>query len=89
MHDHAHPTHPTNTAHTHQQKGHCLPDDLCPSHLEPTQPYIQFLSRQMHKFSHHTTTQKEKEIYSISLEISHKPNSTVFIFNKSKISIQT
>ena len=63
MHDHAHPTHPT-TRHTHQQKGHCLHDDLCPSHLEPTQPYIQFPSRQMHKFSHHTTTQKEKEIYS-------------------------
>ena len=59
------------------------------SHPEPTQPFFQFLSRQMHKFSHHTTTQKEKEIYSISLEISHKPNSTVFVFNKSKISIQT
>ena len=40
------------TRHTHQQKGHFLPDDLCPSHLQPTQPYFQFPSRQMHKFSY-------------------------------------
>ena len=44
------------TRHTHQQKGHFLPDD--PSHLQPTQPYFQFPSRQMHKFSYHTTAQK-------------------------------
>ena len=75
--------------HTHQQKGHCLPDDLYSSHLQSTQSYFQFPSRQMHKFSYHTTAQKEKKIYPTSLEISHKPNSTVFIFNKSKISIQT
>ena len=55
-----------------QQKGHCLPDDLCPSHLQPTQPYFQFPSRQMHKFSYHTTAQKGKKIYSLSLENSHK-----------------
>ena len=30
------------TRHTHQQKGHFLSDDLCPSHLQPTQPYFQF-----------------------------------------------
>ena len=47
---------PTNT---HQQKGHCLPSDLCPSHLQPTQPFFQFLSRRMHKFSHHTTAQNK------------------------------
>ena len=28
--------------HTNQQEGHCLSDDLCPSHLLPTQPYFQF-----------------------------------------------
>ena len=60
------------TRHTHQQKGHFLPDDLCPSHLQPTQPYFQFPSRQMHKFSYHTTAQKGKKIYSLSLENSHK-----------------
>ena len=58
--------------HTNQQEGHCLSDDLCPSHLQPTQPYFQFPSRQMHKFSYHTTAQKGKKIYSISLENSHK-----------------
>ena len=36
------------------------------------QPYFQFPSRQMHKFSYHTTAQKWKKIYSISLENSHK-----------------
>ena len=36
-----------------------------------------------------TQLQKEKKIYSISLEISHKWNSTVPLFNKSEISIQT
>ena len=75
--------------HTRKQKGHCLPDDLCPSHLQPTQPYFQFPSRQMHKCSYHTTAQKEKKIYPLSLEVSHKPNSIVLILNKSKISIKT
>ena len=32
---------------------------------------------------------KKRKFFSISLEISHEPNSTVPIFNKSKISIQT
>ena len=45
------PTH-TQSDTVCQQKGHCLPDDLCPSHLQPTQPYFQFPSRQMHKFSY-------------------------------------
>ena len=75
--------------HTHQQKGHCLPNDFSPSHLQLTQPYFQFPSRQMHKFSYHTTAQKEKKKKSISPEMSHKPNSTVPILNKSKKSIQT
>ena len=43
--------------HIHQQKGHCLPDDLCPSYLQPTQSSFQFPSWQMHKFSYHTTAQ--------------------------------
>ena len=29
-----------------------------PSHLQPTQPFFQFPSRRMHKFSYHTTAQK-------------------------------
>ena len=89
MPDHAHPTHPPPHKHTHQQKGHCLPNDFSPSHLQLTQPYFQFPSRQMHKFSYHTTAQKEKKKKSISPEMSHKPNSTVPILNKSKKSIQT
>ena len=88
MPDYAHPAHLTNT-HTHQQKGHCLPDDLCQSHLQPTQPFFQFSLRRMRKFSYHTTAQKQKKIRSISLDSSHKPNSTVPKFNKSKKSIQT
>ena len=43
--DYAHPAHPPPHTHTYQQKGHCLPNDLCPS-------------QQMHKFSYHTTVQK-------------------------------
>ena len=54
-------TGPTNTythTHTHQQKGHCLPNDLYPSHLQPTQSFFQFPSRRIHKVSYHTTAQK-------------------------------
>ena len=38
--------------HTNQQEGHCLSDDLCPSHLQPTQPYFQFpqLPKKKRKF---------------------------------------
>ena len=49
---------PAPQTYTHQQKGNCLPNDLCPSHLHPTQPFFQFPSRRMHKFSYHTTVQK-------------------------------
>ena len=70
MPDYAHPAHPTNT-HTHQQKGHCLPDDLCQSHLQPTQPFFQFSLRRMRKFSYHTTAQKQKKIRSIIVLIVH------------------
>ena len=42
-----------------------------------------FVCKFENKFSYHTTAQK------LSLESSHKPNSTVPIFNKSKKSIQT
>ena len=69
--------------------GRSLPNDRCPSHLQPTQTFFQFPSRRIHKFSYHTTAQKLKEIYSKSLESSHKPNSTVPIFSKSKKSMQT
>ena len=70
---------------------------LIPDYAKPSPPstpqthtHQQFSSRRMQRFSYHTTAQKEKEkIYSISLESSHKPNSTVPIFNKSKKSIQT
>ena len=49
-----------------------------------------FVCKFENKFSYHTTAQKlKKKIYSTSLESSHKPNSTVPIFNKSKKSIQT
>ena len=89
MPDYAHPAHPRPQKHAHQQEGHCLPHDLCPSHLQPTQPFYQFPSRRMHMFSYHTTAQKEKKIYYISLESSHEPNSTVPRFDKSKKSIQT
>ena len=30
----------TTQTHTHQQKGPCLPHDLCPSYLQPTQPFF-------------------------------------------------
>ena len=38
--------------HTNQREGHCLSDDLCPSHLQPTQPYFQFpqLPKKKRKF---------------------------------------
>ena len=76
--DYAHPAHARPHKHTHQQKGDSLPNDLCPSHLQPTQPFFQFPSRRMHKFSYHTV-QRQKKIYSISLESLHEPNSTVSI----------
>ena len=41
------------------------------------QPFFQFSLRQTYKFSYHTTAQKLEGIYSISLESSHKLNSTV------------
>ena len=49
------------------------------------QPFFQFSLRQTHKFSYHTTAQKLEGIYSISLESSHKLNSTVAIFNVQEI----
>ena len=69
--------HPTNTRTHTNKKGHCLPNDLCPSHLQPTRFFFQFPSRRMHKFflSHNCPKIKEN-IYSISLESSNKPDST-------------
>ena len=31
---------PAPQTYTHQQKGNCLPNDLCPSHLHPTQRFF-------------------------------------------------
>ena len=37
----------------------CYPSlPLCPSHVQPTQPFFQFSLRRMHKFSYNTTAQK-------------------------------
>ena len=71
MPDYAHLAHPPphKHPHTHQQKGHCLPSNLCPSHLQPTQPFFQFPSWRMHKFCYHTTAQKLKKIYSLKVHI--------------------
>ena len=92
MPDFAHPAHPppTNTRTHTNKKGHCLLNDLCPSHLQPTRFFFQFPSRRMHKFflSHNCPKIKEN-IYSISLESSNKPDSTIPISIKSKKSIQT
>ena len=52
------PSAPQTHTHTHQQKGHCLPNDHCPSYLQPTQPFFQFSSWRTHKFSYHTIAQK-------------------------------
>ena len=35
-----HPAHPLPHKHTHQQKGHCLSNDLWPPHLQPTHPFF-------------------------------------------------
>ena len=67
MPDYAHPAYPPPHKHTHTQththahtnkKRHWLPNDLSPSHLQPTQPFFQFPSRWIHKFSYHTAAQK-------------------------------
>ena len=58
MPDYVHPAHPLSYKHTHQRKGHCLPNDLCPSHIRPAQPFFQFSSRRMDKFSYYKTAQK-------------------------------
>ena len=84
------PTQPTPQTHTHshQQKGRCLPDDLCQSHLQSTQPF--FSNSHYDECASFPITQLPKnntKIHSISLDSSHKPNSTVPVFNKSKKSI--
>ena len=65
MPDYAHQPNLRPTKHTHLQKGHCLPNDLCQELLRlPIPPtaqktlFFQFSSRRMHKFSYHTTAQK-------------------------------
>ena len=84
------PSTPQTHTHTHQQKGHCLPNDLCPSHLQPTQVFFPIpITTNAKVFLSHSCPKIKRKTYSISLESSHKPNSTVPIFNKSKKSIQT
>ena len=61
----------------------CLMTSAHPT-FSPHNIFFQFPSRRMHKFSYHTTVQKLKRIYYKSLESSHKLNSTVPIFSKSK-----
>ena len=34
------PSAPKTHTHTHQQKGPCLPNDLCLSYLQPTPPFF-------------------------------------------------
>ena len=81
------PPAPQTPTHTDKKDTFCLMTSAHPSYSPHN-----FISS-----SHHdkcisyliTQLQKEKKIYSISLEISHKWNSTVPLFNKSEISIQT
>ena len=85
------PSTPQTHTHTHTNKKDtvCLMISAHPT-SSPLKFFFQFPSRRMQKFSYHTTAQKKNEkIYFISLESSHKPNSTVPIFIKSKKSIQT
>ena len=92
MPDFAHPAHPPPHKHTHTptKKGHCLPNDFFPSHLQPTQPFFPIpITTNAQVFLSHNCPRIKEKIYSISLDSSHKPNSTVPIFNKSKKSIQT
>ena len=49
---------PHKHTHTHQQKGHCLPNDFCPSYLQPHTTFFQFSSWRTHKFSYHATSWK-------------------------------
>ena len=49
---------PQTHTHTHQQKGHCLPNDFCPSYLQPHTTFFQFSSWRTQKFSYHATSWK-------------------------------
>ena len=51
--DYAHPAHPPPHTHTNKKDTVYL---MTSAH--PTQPFSQFPSQQMHKFSYHTTVQK-------------------------------
>ena len=60
------PPSPSSTpqTHTHHQKGHCLPNDLCPSQLQPTQPFFQFPLRQIHNFcSSHNCSKIKQNLF--------------------------
>ena len=64
--DYAKPSPPsTPQTHTHQQKGHCLPNDLCPSHLQPTQFFFPILITTNAKvfLSHNCPKIKRKNLF--------------------------
>ena len=64
--DYAKPSPPsTPQTHTHQQKGHCLPNDLCPSHLQPTQVFFPILITTNAKvfLSHNCPKRKRKNLF--------------------------
>ena len=80
MPDFAHPDHPPPYKHTHthtNRKGHCPPNDLCPSHLQPTRFFFSIpITTNAQVFLSHNCPKIKENIYSISLESSNKPDST-------------
>ena len=89
MPDYAHPAHPLPYKHTYTNKKDtvCLMTSARPT-FSPNFFFSIPITTNAHVFSSHNCPKiKIKTIYSISLESSHKLNSTVPIFNKSKKSI--
>ena len=87
MPDYAHPAHPTNThTHTNKKDAVCLMTSANPT----SSPRNLFSNSYYDECASFPITQLPKnntKIHSISLDSSHKPNSTVPVFNKSKKSI--
>ena len=74
---------------THQQKGHCLPNDLCPSYLQPyTTLFPILITTNAQVFLSHNCPKVRENSFHKSWKFTYT-NSTVPIFNKSKKSIQT
>ena len=69
MPDYAHPAHPQPLKHTdtHQQKGHCLPNDLCPSYLKPHTTFFPILiTRKEQVFLSHNSSKIRENLFSKS-----------------------